>query len=149
LKDLGLEYHFVQDNQAHSDFGVLRGLHFQKPPFTQAKLVRVLKGKIWDVVVDLRKDSATYKKSFSIEISAENFKQLLVPRGFAHGYLSLSKEVIFTYKCDNYYSKEHESGIYYKDAELAIDWHINEDETLVLSEKDEKLPLLKDLDNPF
>lgn len=134
----GLDVNFVQDNQSKSSYGVLRGLHFQKGDAAQAKLVRVLSGKVLDVAVDLRKDSPTFKKHFSIELTGENKKQLFVPRGFAHGFVVLSEEAEFFYKCDNYYNKEAENGIRYNDAQLNIDWKVQENE-LIISNKDRVL----------
>jgi dTDP-4-dehydrorhamnose 3,5-epimerase len=131
----GIEAKFVQDNQARSDFGVLRGLHYQVPPFAQAKLVRVIEGKVLDVVVDIRDGSPTYGQTFSLVLSAENKKQLFVPRGFAHGYVVLSETAEFFYKCDNFYSKESEGSILYNDPTLNIDWMIDLDKA-ILSEKD-------------
>jgi dTDP-4-dehydrorhamnose 3,5-epimerase len=129
---------FVQDNEAKSNYGVIRGLHFQKDEHAQAKLVSVIKGKVLDVVVDCRENSATYMKVFSIELSAENKVQLFVPRGFAHGYSVLEDETIFYYKCDNYYCKTAEGGLYLFDEKLNIDWQIPIDKRIV-SEKDEAL----------
>ena len=134
----GLEIHFVQDNQAKSDRGILRGLHFQNGEHAQAKLVRVLQGKVIDVAVDLRKDSPTYLQHVAVELSAENNLQLFVPRGFAHGYSVLEDNTIFCYKCDNYYNKEAEGGVFYADPNLNINWQLNEDE-IILSEKDKHL----------
>jgi dTDP-4-dehydrorhamnose 3,5-epimerase len=134
----GLDIHFVQDNQAKSDRGILRGLHFQKGAHAQAKLVRVLQGKVIDVAVDLRKDSPTYLQHIAVELSAENNLQLFVPRGFAHGYSVLEDNTVFCYKCDNYYKKEAEGGVYYADPKLNIQWQLNEDE-IILSEKDKQL----------
>ena len=134
----GLKIHFVQDNQAKSDRGILRGLHFQKGAHAQAKLVRVLQGKVIDVAVDLRKDSPTYLQHIAVELSAENNLQLFVPRGFAHGYSVLEDNTVFCYKCDNYYNKEVEAGVYYADPKLNINWQLNEDE-IILSEKDKQL----------
>ena len=134
----GLEIHFVQDNQAKSDRGILRGLHFQNGEHAQAKLVRVLQGKVIDVAVDLRKDSPTYLQHVAVELSAENNLQLFVPRGFAHGYSVLEDNTIFCYKCDNYYNKEAEGGVFYADPKLNINWQLNEDE-IILSEKDKQL----------
>lgn len=134
----GLEIHFVQDNQAKSDRGILRGLHFQNGEHAQAKLVRVLQGKVIDVAVDLRKDSPTYLQHVAVELSAENNLQLFVPRGFAHGYSVLEDNTIFCYKCDNYYNKEAEGGVFYADPNLNINWQLNEDE-IILSEKDKQL----------
>lgn len=135
----GLEINFVQDNEAFSNRGVLRGLHFQKGEFAQAKLVRVVKGKVLDVAVDIRPNSATYGKHFSIVLSEENKKQLFVPRGFAHGYAVLEDNTIFTYKCDNFYYPNEEGGIIYNDSNLAIDWKLSKDE-IQLSEKDKVQP---------
>lgn len=140
----GVEVNFVQDNQSMSKFGVLRGLHFQKGEFAQAKLVRVLSGKVLDVAVDLRKGSPTYGESFSVELSAENKKQLFIPRGFAHGFVVLSDEAEFFYKCDNYYAPQADGGVKYNDEELAIDWGLK-DEELVVSDKDMELPTLNQL----
>lgn len=130
---------FVQDNESFSKKGTLRGLHFQKPPFTQAKLVRVLDGVVWDVAVDLRKESPTFGKWFGVELSAENKKQFFIPRGFAHGFSVLSETARFAYKCDNLYHKESEGAIAFTDPELNIDWKINPAEA-VLSDKDLKNP---------
>jgi dTDP-4-dehydrorhamnose 3,5-epimerase len=136
---LGQEVSFVQDNESFSIKGVLRGLHFQKGALAQAKLVRVVQGKVLDVAVDLRPESSTYGAYFSVELSAENKKQLFVPRGFAHGFVVLSDTAVFSYKCDNYYNKESESGIIYNDPTLNIDWKLPKDQ-LQLSEKDLQLP---------
>jgi len=135
----GLHIQFVQDNQSKSSKGVLRGLHFQKGGMAQAKLVRVAMGSVLDVVVDLRIDSPTFGKHFSVELTGENGIQLFVPRGFAHGFVTLSEHSIFCYKCDNYYDKASESGIIYNDATLALDWHLPK-EALIISEKDLELP---------
>lgn len=140
----GLEVQFIQDNEAFSNRGVLRGLHFQKGTTAQAKLVRVVQGKVLDVVVDVRPDSPTFGKHFSMILSGENKKQLFIPRGFAHGYSVLEDQTIFSYKCDNYYNKATEGGIIYNDSELDIDWMLEEEET-ILSEKDKILPPLKEL----
>lgn len=137
--ETNLNVNFVQDNQSKSAYGTLRGLHFQKGDDAQAKLVRVLSGNVLDVVVDLRLTSATFKKSFTIELSAENKRQLFVPRGFAHGFVVLSETAEFFYKCDNFYNAKAEAGIFFADKELNIDWKIPHDE-LVLSEKDRNLP---------
>jgi len=144
FRNLGLNYQFVQDNQSYSTKGVLRGLHFQAPPYAQTKLVRVLSGTIQDVVVDLRKSEATFGKYFSIELSVENRKQLLVPKGFAHGFLVLSQQAEVMYKCDCLYHPSSERGLNYADEELKIDWLLKE--RLVLSEKDLKLPRLNKLE---
>ena len=139
----GIEIEFVQDNEAFSYKGILRGLHFQKGEFAQAKLVRVVKGKVLDVAVDLRPGSKTFGKHFSVILSEENKKQLFVPRGFAHGYAVLEDNTLFSYKCDNYYNKESESGVIYNDKDLQIDWMLEENE-IELSEKDEKLKAFKE-----
>lgn len=139
----GLEVNFVQDNQSISKYGVLRGLHYQSGAHAQAKLVRVSAGKVLDVIVDLRKDSPTFGQHFSIELSAENRVQLFVPKGFAHGFITLSPEATFCYKCDAFYNKEAEGGILYNDATLAIDWHLKHDDVLV-SDKDQILPTFLD-----
>ncbi|WP_010250431.1 dTDP-4-dehydrorhamnose 3,5-epimerase [Myroides injenensis] len=136
---MGMKINFVQDNQSLSKKGVLRGLHFQKGIYQQAKLVRVIKGKIEDVVVDLRKNSPTYGKFFKEVISEENHKQIFIPRGCAHGFLVLSEEAIFNYKCDNYYHPEAEGGIIYNDEKLGIDWSL-EGNDIIISEKDKLLP---------
>ena len=136
----GIDTNFVQDNQAKSEYGVLRGLHYQLPPFAQAKLVRVVEGEVLDVAVDIREGSPTYGKWYSIRLSAENHHQLFVPRGFAHGYVVLSPTAIFCYKCDNYYSKAHEGHIRFDDPTIAIDWKIPLNK-VVLSEKDSIAPL--------
>ncbi|MEM1325161.1 MAG: dTDP-4-dehydrorhamnose 3,5-epimerase [Bacteroidota bacterium] len=135
----GIRTTFIQDNEAKSTYGVLRGLHYQVAPYAQAKLVRVLEGEVLDVAVDLRPHSETYGQSYSIRLSAENKKQLFVPRGFAHGYVVLSETAIFAYKVDNYYSKKSEGGVMYNDPKLDIDWQIVEAD-VVLSEKDKVLP---------
>ena len=135
FKAAGISVNFVQDNQARSGYGVLRGLHYQLGAYAQAKLVRVIEGEVLDVVVDIREGSETYGQHFSILLSAENKKQLFVPRGFAHGYVVLSETAEFFYKCDNFYSKAHEGGILYNDPNLGIDWKIDLDQA-TLSEKD-------------
>lgn len=135
-----LEDQFVQDNISKSLKFTLRGLHFQTKPFDQGKLVMVLKGRVQDVVVDLRKGSGTFKKYFSTELSGEEFKQIWIPSGFAHGFLTISDEAIFLYKCTKFYNKEHEKGIIWNDQELNIDWKINNP---VLSEKDKNLKPMK------
>jgi len=144
FKDLGLNYNFVQDNESFSKYGTLRGLHFQKGEFTQAKLVRVLQGKVLDVAVDLRPASPTYGKHFSVELSEENKRLFIVPRGFAHGFVVLSETALFSYKCDNFYAPAHEGGLAYNDPRLGIDW-IVPSEKLILSEKDLKNPNLAEL----
>ncbi|MBB3699807.1 dTDP-4-dehydrorhamnose 3,5-epimerase [Flammeovirga yaeyamensis] len=140
----GLAVNFVQDNQSSSTYGVIRGLHYQIGVHAQAKLVRVLSGKVIDVAVDLRPDSETYGQFEAVELSAENRRQLFVPRGFAHGFSVLSESAEFAYKCDNYYNKESEGGIKYNDPELNIDWQIPLGKEII-SEKDQVLPLLSDL----
>jgi len=139
---------FVQDNESKSSKGVLRGLHFQKPPFNQAKLVRCIEGRVMDVAVDIRKGSPTYGKHVAIELSGENKKQLFVPRGFAHGFSVLSETAVFAYKVDNTFAPTFDSGIKYNDKELNIDWGLAE-EKVQLSEKDKDLLSFKDLDSPF
>lgn len=142
----GIAVTFVQDNQSASTFGVLRGLHFQRGEHAQAKLVRVLKGKVLDVAVDIRKDSPTFGQSFSLELTEDNHMQLFIPRGFAHGFAVLSETATFFYKCDNYYNKQSEEGIAYNDASLKIDWKLKPEE-IILSDKDKNNPLLKDIIN--
>lgn len=140
-KLIGNNIAFVQDNESFSLKGVLRGLHYQTGKFAQAKLVRVIKGKVLDVAVDLRKDSTTFGQHFSIELSENNKKQLFIPRGFAHGFIVLSDTVIFSYKCDNFYNKNSEEGIIFSDPTLDIDWILPENE-LIISERDMVLPKL-------
>jgi dTDP-4-dehydrorhamnose 3,5-epimerase len=140
---VGYEVNFVQDNQSYSTKGVLRGLHLQKGEHAQAKLVRVTKGEVLDVAVDLRTGSPTYGQQFSVKLSEENNQQLFIPRGFAHGFIVLSDVAVFQYKCDNYYNKAAEGGLHYADPELNIDWSMPASELLV-SEKDVELPFLKD-----
>ncbi len=142
------ETNFIQDNESKSSRGVLRGLHFQKPPFAQAKLVRCIKGKVLDVAVDIRVGSSTYGKYVSVELSEENKRQLFVPRGFAHGFIVLSEEAIFAYKVDNIYAPNHDSGIKWDDKELNIDWIIKK-EDIQLSDKDLNLQWLKDIESPY
>ena len=143
LERHNIKNEFVQDNQSKSVFGVLRGLHYQIDPFAQAKLVRVLQGEVFDVAVDLRKGSPTYLKWEGEILSAENRKQMFIPRGFAHGFIVLSETAEFFYKCDNFYSREHDAGIRYDDPELNINWQLAKDK-VILSEKDSKLPYLRD-----
>ncbi len=141
--DLGISCDFIQDNESYSERGVLRGLHFQRPPYEQAKLVREVQGEVLDVIVDLRPGSKTYGKSLSFVLNDTNKRQLFVPRGFAHGYLVLSNNALFIYKCDQYYTKSSEGGIRYDDPTLAIDWQLEAD-GLKISEKDLCLPYFKD-----
>ena len=145
---VGSEVTFVQDNESLSTYGVIRGLHFQCPPFAQAKLIRCVHGRVLDVAVDLRVDSPTYGKHFAIELSGENHLQLFIPRGFAHGFAVLSKEAVCQYKCDNYYAPESENGISVFDTSLGINWGIDIADA-VLSEKDKNRILLKNFDSPF
>ena len=140
----GMTVDFVQDNESLSTYGVVRGLHFQKPPRAQAKLVRVVKGRVLDVAVDLRKDSPTYGHHVSVELSDENHRQLFIPKGFAHGFSVLSEEVVFQYKCDDYYAPETEGAVAWDDPDLAIDWKIPA-EKIILSEKDRNHPRLTEL----
>lgn len=139
---------FVQDNESKSTYGVLRGLHFQKPPFAQSKLVRVVKGKVLDVAVDIRKGSPTFGEYVSVELTAENKRQFFVPRGFAHGFVVLSKEAIFQYKCDNYYAPQSEGSVIWNDKTIGIDWQIPE-EDILLSEKDTVAPSLLESETEF
>ena len=141
---IGQEINFVQDNESFSSKGVLRGLHFQTGDYAQAKLVRVVKGTVLDVVVDMRKESPTFSKHFSIELSEDNKTQLFVPRGFAHGFIVLSETAIFSYKCDNFYDKASEHGLRYDDPSLGIDWKLPANEFIV-SEKDLVLPTLSNI----
>ncbi len=135
FRDAGLEFDFVQDNESYSSYGVLRGLHYQLPPYTQAKLVRVISGVVLDVVVDIRKDSPTFGRHLAVELSGENKRQLLAPRGMAHGFSVLSETATFVYKCDNFYAPSHERSIRFDDPELGIDWRIPPEKRL-LSAKD-------------
>ena len=139
---------FVQDNESMSTYGVRRGLHFQRPPYTQSKLVRCVKGRVLDVAVDIRKGSPTYGQHVAVELSEENHRQFFVPRGFAHGFAVLSETAVFQYKCDNFYTPEADGGISIKDESLGIDWQIPT-ENAILSEKDIKHLCLKDFDSPF
>lgn len=140
----GFNINFVQDNESKSSKGVLRGLHYQQGTYAQAKLVRVVKGKVLDVAVDLREDSDTYGEYISVVLSEDNKKNLFIPRGFAHGFLVLEDKTIFSYKCDNFYNKESERGIIYNDKDLNIDWNL-ESEELIISERDLKLPRFKNI----
>ena len=152
LKELGITIDFVQDNQSISNRGVLRGLHFQLPPFAQAKLVRVVKGSVLDVAVDLRKESSTYKKYYSVVLSGNDDILFYIPEGFAHGFLTLENNTIFQYKCSNIYNKESEGGIIWNDRELNIDWKIDSTFSPILSDKDNLLNnnfKVFDIINPF
>lgn len=148
FEDVFGEVSFVQDNESKSSRGVLRGLHFQKPPFAQAKLVRCIKGKVMDVALDIRKGSPTYGMHVAVELSGENKRQLFIPRGFAHGFSVLSDNAVFAYKVDNWYSPEYDSGIRYDDQILNINWGLR-DEDVKLSAKDKDLEFFKDFDSPF
>ena len=139
---------FVQDNESESSKGVLRGFHFQKPPFAQSKLVRCIKGEVLDIALDLRKNSTTYGKYEKFVLSEKNKHQLFIPKGFAHAFLVLSNKAIFSYKVDNYYAPSHDSGIKWNDPELSIDWGIDE-ESLIISEKDKNLSLMSEFETPF
>lgn len=139
---------FVQDNESMSSYGIMRGLHFQRPPFTQSKLVRCVKGAVLDVAVDIRKGSPTYGQHVAVELTEYNHRQFFVPRGFAHGFAVLSKTAIFQYKCDNFYAPQADGGVSIKDEKLGIDWQIPIDKAL-LSEKDTLRECLKDFDSPF
>ncbi|MDE5749950.1 MAG: dTDP-4-dehydrorhamnose 3,5-epimerase [Duncaniella sp.] len=139
---------FVQDNESCSSRGVMRGLHFQRPPFTQAKLVRCVRGAVLDVAVDIRRGSPTYGQHVAVELTEDNHLQFFVPRGFAHGFAVLSDTAVFQYKCDNYYAPQADGGIAITDPSLGIDWHLNPAEA-ILSDKDTRHPLLKDFDTPF
>ncbi len=139
---------FVQDNESSSRYGVMRGLHFQRPPHSQAKLVRCLRGKVLDVAVDIRKGSPTFGKHVAVELSEENHLQFFIPQGFAHGFAVLSETAVFQYKCDNFYCPEADGGISIVDPSLGIDWRIDAAKA-ILSEKDTRHPLLKDFDSPF
>lgn len=144
----GMKVNFVQDNESKSRYGVLRGLHFQLPPYTQSKLVRVVKGKVLDVAVDIRKGSPTYGKYIACEMTGENKRQFFVPKGFAHGFCVLSDEAVFQYKCDDFYHPESEGAIAWNDPDIAIKWPV-EAEKVILSEKDKHHPNLKDFISPF
>lgn len=139
---------FVQDNESMSSYGVMRGLHFQRPPFAQSKLVRCVKGAVLDVAVDIRKGSQTYGQHVAVELTEENHRQFFIPRGFAHGFAVLSDVAVFQYKCDNFYHPEADGGISILDTSLGIDWRIPTDKA-ILSDKDTRHPLLKDFNSPF
>ena len=144
----GIDINFVQDNQSSSQYGVIRGLHYQLAPYAQVKLIRVLAGSILDVAIDIRKGSPTFGQSFSIELSAENKTQLFIPAGFAHGFSVLSEQAEVLYKCDSFYNKDSEAGILYNDPSLKIDWKIPAGKEII-SEKDKNLPLFADCKNNF
>lgn len=140
--------HFVQDNESMSTYGVMRGLHFQRPPYTQSKLVRCVSGKVLDVAVDIRKGSPTYGQHVAVELTGENHRQFFIPKGFAHGFAVLSERAVFQYKCDEFYHPEADAGISILDESLQIDWRIPA-EAAILSDKDTRHALLKDFDSPF
>ena len=148
FKEAGIDVRFLQDNESKSQFGVVRGLHYQLNPHAQAKLVRVISGEVLDVVVDIRKGSPTYGKTFEIVLSGENKRQLFIPRGFAHGFSVLQNDTVFSYKCDNLYNKESEGGVLLNDPALAIDWRIPADQ-MAVSAKDKINPLFNDCVNNF
>ena len=147
-REAGIDTRFVQDNQSCSSYGVVRGLHFQRPPYAQAKLVSCVRGKVLDVAVDLRKDSPTFGQWYSVELSEDNHRQFFIPRGFAHGFSVLSETAIFTYKCDNLYHPEAEGGVLLSDPTLNIDWQVPAD-LRILSDKDTKHPTMAELKTPF
>lgn len=142
------EIHFVQDNESKSSYGVLRGLHFQKPPFAQSKLVRVIRGAVLDVAVDIRIGSPTFGQHVAVELTEDNHRQFFIPRGFAHGFSVLTDEVIFQYKCDNFYAPQSEGAIDWNDPDLAIDWKIPAQQ-IILSDKDSHHSRLKEIESPF
>lgn len=144
----GLDITFVQDNESMSTYGVIRGLHFQRPPYTQSKLVRCVKGRVLDVAVDIRKGSSTYGKHVAVELTEDNHRQFFVPKGFAHGFAVLSEMAVFQHKCDNFYAPQSDGGISIFDESLGIDWKIPTDKA-ILSDKDTKHPLFKDFETPF
>ncbi len=143
LEKAGHPFHFIQDNQSKSAYGVVRGLHYQLEPKAQTKFVRVLEGSIWDVAVDLRKDSPTFMQWEGVELSAENKLQLLIPKGFAHGFSVLSKDAVVLYKCDEFYAPDFETGIRYNDPQIGIDWKVDP-EDMILSERDVAMPSLQE-----
>lgn len=145
---IGYSVDFVQDNESASTYGVMRGLHFQRPPYTQAKLVRCVVGAVLDVVVDIRKASPTFGKHVAVELTEDNHRMFFIPHGFAHGFAVLSPKAIFQYKCDNYYAPQSDAGISILDTSLGIDWRIDPAKA-ILSDKDRKHPLLADFDSPF
>ena len=144
LAETGVEVTFVQDNESLSKRGVLRGLHFQREPYAQAKLVRVVRGRVLDVAVDIRKDSPTFGRYVAVELSGENHRQMFIPKGFAHGYIALEDDTVFQYKCDEYYHPEVEDGIAWNDPQIGIEWPLSENE-ITLSDKDKHRRLLKEL----
>ena len=144
----GLDINFVQDNESMSTYGVMRGLHFQRPPYSQSKLVRCVKGRVLDVAVDIRKGSPSYGQHVAVELTEDNYRQCFIPKGFAHGFAVLSETAVFQYKCDNFYAPQADGGISILDGSLGIDWRIPADKA-VLSEKDLRRPLLKDFETPF
>ena len=144
LAETGVEVTFVQDNESLSKRGVLRGLHFQREPYAQAKLVRVVRGRVLDVAVDIRKDSTTFGRYVAVELSGENHRQMFIPKGFAHGYIALEDDTVFQYKCDEYYHPEVEDGIAWNDPQIGIEWPLSENE-ITLSDKDRKHSTLKEL----
>jgi len=148
FEDFGFNYNFVQDNESKSKFGVLRGLHYQLEPYAQTKLVRVIFGNVFDVAVDIRKGSPTFGNWLGVELSGDNKKQFLIPRGFAHGFVVLSEEAIFQYKCDQFYHPEYERGIIFNDPIINIDWKL-EEKDIHLSNKDKELPILLKSDYNF
>ena len=145
---LGHSIHFVQDNESMSSYGVMRGLHFQRPPFTQSKLVRCVRGSVLDVAVDLRKGSPTYGQSVAVELTEDNHRQFFIPKGFAHGFAVLSESAVFQYKCDEFYHPEADGGISILDESLGIDWRIPADKA-ILSDKDLRHPRLTEFESPF
>ena len=145
---LGHTINFVQDNESMSSYGVMRGLHFQKPPYTQSKLVRCVKGAVLDVAVDIRKGSPTYGQHVAVELTEDNHRQFFIPKGFAHGFVVLSETALFQYKCDEFYHPEAEGAIMWNDPDLDIEWPVKA-EDIELSEKDKHHPQLKDLESPF
>lgn len=145
MKEAGLDYDFIQDNQSKSCYGTIRGVHFQKGEFSQAKLVRVLQGAVLDVAVDLRQGSKTFGQHVAVELTAENNRQLMIPRGFGHGFSVLTPTAVFAYKCDNVYNKASEAGVRFDDPDLKIDWRVKPEDA-VLSDKDKVLPFLKEIE---
>lgn len=147
-REAGIDALFVQDNQSCSSYGVVRGLHFQRPPYAQAKLVSCVRGRVLDVAVDLRKNSPTYGQWHAVELSEDNHRQYFIPRGFAHGFSVLSETAVFSYKCDNLYHPEAEGGLLLSDPTLNIDWQVPADKRII-SDKDTKHPKMEELDSPF